>query len=109
MWLLYLQKFEPNEFQKYRSGRKKEMSCQVKYSFYKEIFLGEFNLSFGQPRTDTCSYCDRLVSKITATDNPEETERLQAEKNVHLAAADKAYDPLRDLKEKSVNDVKTAM
>ena len=111
MWLLYLHTFEPEERQKYCSDRKKEMRCTVKYSFYKKVFLEEYNLAFGQPRTDTCSQCDRLQSKIDSSEDPTEREKLKAEKkkNVHLAKADKANALLKELQNKASNDEKTAM
>lgn len=94
MWLLYLQNFEPAEFQKYRSKRKNEMKCTVKYYFYKKIFLEEFNLGFGQPRSDTCSQCDRLQNKIENSTDATEREKLETEKRVHVTKADNAYDLL---------------
>lgn len=36
---------------------------QVSYEIYRQIFNTKFNLSFGYPRTDTCSTCDEYLSK----------------------------------------------
>lgn len=35
-----------------------EKFCKVKESYYRHIFVTHFNLSFGQPKSDTCSTCD---------------------------------------------------
>ncbi|MEM6612842.1 MAG: hypothetical protein AAF652_11440, partial [Cyanobacteria bacterium P01_C01_bin.72] len=109
MWLLYLREFEPAELNKYQSGQKKEMKCQVKYSFYKHIFLTEYNLGFGQPRTDTCSQCDRLQNKIENATNEAEKKKLEDEKRCHVTKADNAYNLLKNLQKSAAEDEKTAM
>lgn len=35
---------------------------KVKLSFYRKVFDTKFNLSFGQPKSDTCSICDSGVA-----------------------------------------------
>lgn len=59
MWLLYLEKYEPEQRLLYRTD-KKAMKPKLKYSYYLTVFNNEFNLSFGQPRTDTCPICDKF-------------------------------------------------
>ncbi|XP_047139745.1 uncharacterized protein LOC124815274 [Hydra vulgaris] len=38
------------------------------YESYRKIFNSKFNISFGYPRKDTCSFCDLTKKKITAID-----------------------------------------
>lgn len=37
---------------------------QVTYNNFYKIFTQQFNISFGDPATDTCSTCERLSSQI---------------------------------------------
>ena len=38
------------------------------YESYCKIFNSKFNISFGYPRKDTCSFCDLAKKKIVAID-----------------------------------------
>ena len=38
------------------------------YESYHKIFNSKFNISFGYPRKDTCSFCDLTMKKIVAID-----------------------------------------
>ena len=67
MYLLYLEKYEP---QVNESGVKPE----VKEWLYRKIFNEEFNLSFGYPRSDTCETCDLFNVAIRASTVEEERE-----------------------------------
>ncbi|XP_046678028.1 uncharacterized protein LOC124365935 [Homalodisca vitripennis] len=40
-------------------------NAKVSYETYRQCFCSDFNISFGYPRTDTCSKCDELTAKIT--------------------------------------------
>ena len=62
MWLLYLEKYEPTEREKYTRNEAENMKPIVTYSFYKDIFFTEFNLGFGRPKSDTCLICDRIAT-----------------------------------------------
>lgn len=46
--------------------------------FYHDIFVTEFNISFGYPRSDTCDTCDSLTTKIEgAKAAGEDTQKLE--------------------------------
>jgi hypothetical protein len=32
---------------------------EIKYNFYQKVFINDFNLGFGSPRKDICSYCTK--------------------------------------------------
>lgn len=66
---------------------------KVSYQTYREIFKRDFNISFGYPRTDTCSQCDEFTAKLKiAAGNDTEIKKLQAEKELHLRKATTFYD-----------------
>lgn len=74
----------------------------VSYLVYWSVFHNRFNISFGLPRSDTCSVCDKLQLKInTAEKNGSEQNQLITEKNLHLAKADKFYELKRMYKRKA--------
>nr|XP_023012891.1 uncharacterized protein LOC111502940 [Leptinotarsa decemlineata] len=79
----------------------------ISYESYRTIFNGNFNISFGYPRTDTCSTCDQYLSKIkslehelSSTNVADEQKRLKTtteirnsntENMVHKARAQEFY------------------
>ncbi|KAK3730795.1 hypothetical protein RRG08_033228 [Elysia crispata] len=72
MWLLYLKQYENDQYVKYTSGKKHDMKPVVKYKYYSNIFLTEFNIVFGSPRSDTCLKCDQLQQQIENVKDDEE-------------------------------------
>ncbi|GFO39008.1 hypothetical protein PoB_006551300 [Plakobranchus ocellatus] len=62
MWLLYLGQNEPEEKNKYCTGKNADMRPKVHYSLYKGLFFSEVNLGFGRPKSKTCLNCDRIHS-----------------------------------------------
>lgn len=44
--------------------KNKYPDLKVSYESYRNIFNNHFNISFGYPRTDTCSYCDEHNIKL---------------------------------------------
>ena len=80
---LYVEKFEP--------GATKPL---VSYKYYREYFNDNFNISFGYPRTDTCSMYDQLDLRLSTADDT--TRRLIAQqKEIHLRKAETFYNSLR--------------
>ncbi|CAG5046127.1 unnamed protein product [Parnassius apollo] len=70
----------------------------VKKSYFRAIFNQDFNLGFGNPRTDVCSKCIELNGKIKMENDQEKQKDLMIEKRVHKLRA-KAFFQL--LQEKS--------
>ena len=75
---------------------------QVSYETYRKIFNSDFNISFGYPRTDTCSKCDEIKISIEQatkdlSHNPDSEQlkqalqKVQLEKDVHQRKADTFY------------------
>lgn len=96
---------------------------KISYETYRDIFNKHFNISFGYPRTDTCSQCDEFKSKIKQIEidlketsiNEETRLRLSKQKkdlevsnNVHKTKAEKFYSIKRQsrmqIKKMKLND-----
>ena len=66
----------------------------VSEHLYHDIFVTEFNIHFGYPRSDTCDNCDSLKLQIEQAEDPEKAA-LQKKYEDHLALAKCGYDTLR--------------
>ena len=81
---------------------------EISYETYRSIFVKEFNISFGHPRTDTCSSCDEINVKIKALnaeinnfqqskdssailEKTKEIEIIETENKVHRIKAQEFY------------------
>ena len=65
----------------------------VSKHYYNDVFVMEFNLHFGYPRSDTCDTCNRIRMELQVND--EDKAELQDELDAHLEAAAKGYDILK--------------
>ncbi|CAH1975695.1 unnamed protein product [Acanthoscelides obtectus] len=87
--------------------------CTVKYSInytqqkypdannislrvYHDIFKSKFNLRFALPRSDTCSYCDKLFMNFCSNDDANEKKRSEIESEIHHRKAETGYKTLKD-------------
>ena len=96
MWLLYLKQYENDQYVKYTSGKKHDMKPVVKYKYYRNIFLTEFNIGFRSPRSDTCLKCDQLQQQIENVKGDEELVNQKSnERRLHQSQADNGYTLLR--------------
>ena len=57
---------------------------------YRNIFDTEFNLGFGQPRSDTCVECDALHMQLQSA-SEQEKEDIQSQLDKHHREAEAAY------------------
>lgn len=95
--------------------KEKNSGVQVSYDSYKLIFNTKFNLSFGYPRTDTCSTCDEFNAKLRclhAEKDALEIRELTLQNELHKRKAEAFYDRKRSAKRqsrKSSNYVTIAM
>ncbi|CAH1105677.1 unnamed protein product [Psylliodes chrysocephalus] len=68
---------------------------KVSYETYRTIFVTKFNISFGYPRTDTCSSCDEHKAKKMSIENDPSQKaflsRLETEYKRHLRKAETFY------------------
>ena len=101
---MFLEKHDPDyvaEMERRRQAllNQQQLECSdiqpiVTEHFYHDIFVNEFNIHFGFPRSDTCDTCDALKLQIQATED-EEKLRCEEKLKAHLEMADKAYASLR--------------
>lgn len=62
---------------------------RISYKIYWKIFHEEFNIKFGYPRSDTCSFCDSIQQKLNdPKQSAEEIAKLRTEKELHLKKAE---------------------
>ena len=65
----------------------------VSEHLYHDIFVSEFNIHFGYPRSDTCDTCDSLKLQIEQAAESEKAA-LQKKHEDHLAFAKCGYETL---------------
>ena len=56
----------------------------VKYWCYSEVFNTKFNLSFHQPRKDTCKQCDIYKAQIDSERDLVKASELKSQHELHL-------------------------
>lgn len=71
----------------------------VRESYFRKIFNTEYNLGFGNPRTDVCSTCLELNEKIRTIKDEAEKQNLITQKRIHKLKANAFYDLIRENKE----------
>ncbi|CAH1102775.1 unnamed protein product [Psylliodes chrysocephalus] len=94
----------------------KQPHIEMCYETFRQIFVSEFNIAFGYPRTETCCWCDEQKAKITELDRKiaaeksddkkvkldEEGRKLETEKTLHLKRADWFYELKRRTKTEAI-------
>lgn len=70
---------------------------KVPYSYFYDIFVKDYNLSFGSPAVDKCSKCIQYQLKLESGDTSVENEY-----NLHRKRADCFFDMLKSQKEDEV-------
>ena len=74
----------------------------VSEHMYHDIFVTEFNIYFGYPRSDSCSTCDDLAVQIEAATEAEKP-LLQSTLQQHQQQAEEGYQAFRYDRELSKN------
>lgn len=81
----------------FRLYKEKHPEADVKEWLYRDIFIHEFNLGFGTPRSDTCVTCDKFCAMLVNPDLTDlEKQKLLTKKELHVRKADKGYEELRN-------------
>ena len=67
-----------------------ELSSMCKYSLYSKLFICEFNISFGFPRSGICDTCEKQQVEIKAAElnGNEDVKQKKLENELHLRKAD---------------------
>lgn len=68
LWKLYNHEFE---------------NLKVKYKFFRNIFVTDFNIGFKSPATDVCNTCTLLKNKLDIEKDASKKVRIMTEKRVH--------------------------
>ena len=76
--------------------------------FYHDIFLTEFNIHFGYPRSDTCGTCDSLNLQIDEATSDSQKLQLEKDLEAHQKIAQEGYDAFRYDRELSKRSWKAA-
>jgi len=107
LYRLYLQKYKPDFWDEHNKENRGHIKPILKYAYFYNYFITNFNISLTHPRTDTCQTCDRLKNIFENETNNEEIASLNLEKEIHLRKAEIFYKNLRELslKAKENNDV----
>lgn len=95
----------------YREVRGSEK--KVSYEYYRRVFESDFNISFGYPRSDTCSACEKYQAEIKVSNksieeggNKDEINvilrKKQIENQVHLKKANEFYARKRKSQKRSM-------
>lgn len=79
-----------------------DASLKVKNSYFRSVFNENFNLGFGSPRTDVCSYCLELSEKLKTEKNPQQKQNLMVQKRIHKLKAQCFFDLLRSKDENTL-------
>lgn len=63
----------------------------ISYESYRSIFVNKFNISFGYPRSDTCSHCDEYKAKKSDPSQASNVSALDMNNQLHLKKAEAFY------------------
>ena len=72
-------------------------------SKFKRIFYMDFNLGFGNPRSDVCSFCTSLIEAVSCEKDPCEKQRKITELRVHRLRAKKFHQLIAEKKPGVIN------
>ena len=75
---------------------------EVKYNYYYGVFVSSFNLGFGSPKTDVCSFCVKTKASIAITQDQARKKVLLTELLVQNMRAKKFYALLNEEQDDSV-------
>ncbi|XP_050512608.1 uncharacterized protein LOC126888407 [Diabrotica virgifera virgifera] len=79
----------------YKLFCEKYPQCNVSRRTYTDIFQSDFNLRFGLPRSDTCTFCDKMYIKLVATSDGPERKAILVDSELHHARAEAGYKALK--------------
>jgi len=70
---------------KWQAERKSNDLQEASFSKYYNIFTNQFNISFGHPRQDVCSFCTEKISKISVENDKHLKNEMKLELKTHQA------------------------
>lgn len=85
MWKLFLEANKDNV-----------QAATCKYHLYYKVFTREFNLGFGTPRTDICSYCEERQQRLKIEEDNVRRKTIVCELLIHRRRAKKFYELMHE-------------
>lgn len=105
LYALYLERYERDMFEIYGIKEQKHLfHPKVTYDFYFRYFKDNFNISFGSPRSDTCTKCDEFENKLKLPLSEEELSHVKRDKLLHITKAQVFFDALKEKTEEAKNN-----
>nr|CAH7768429.1 unnamed protein product [Callosobruchus chinensis] len=71
-------------------------NLEVKKTFFREIFLRDYNIGFGSPVIDACSKCIELSERIKAEKDEQKKVMLMMEKRIHTLRSQAFFSYLKE-------------
>lgn len=62
-------------------------TLQVKKTFFNNIFATKFNIGFGTPATDVCSFCYQIKNQLKTAESEEEKSHINMKFKLHRTSA----------------------
>lgn len=99
----FLQKYDPEFIKLEETNRKRILAHEaieklrkplITEHMYHDIFVTEYNIYFGYPRSDSCSTCDSLTIQIESASESEKP-KLQESLQAHQQLAEEGYHAFR--------------
>ena len=95
-------------YREYLDWCKERNEIPVKEWIYSRVFNDDFNLSFHQPKLDTCKTCDILKMNIDVEIDDDKKALLEAQRDRHQDEAEQVREKLRkDTRDASVHQSNT--
>jgi hypothetical protein len=79
----------------WKDSRQKESLPIASFSKFYSIFQRKFNIGFGNPKADMCSFCEECKLKIKCSKSPAEKANLMGQYRLHKLRAKKFYELLK--------------
>lgn len=79
----------------WKSSRRNDNLPIASYSKLYKISLEQFNIDFGNPKSDVCSFCEEMKNKIKTANSPAEKATIMGQYRLHKLRAKKFYEILK--------------
>lgn len=76
---------------------------KVNYKFFSRIFLNNFNIGFGTPATDVCSFCTRHLNQLSMIKDQSKKQMVITQLRVHKLRAKQFYSIMKEKPENGMS------
>lgn len=81
-------------WRQWKVGQKDKVDL-CSYNKFLKVFVTRFNLGFGNPRSDICSYCEEQTKKLTLAKTEIDKNNIILDKRIHKQRARRFYQMLK--------------